>query len=716
MCVPASRVPGVRIPETREIRAPPVTSRVQRRTISLVTAVSTISSPRASAEVRIDVRRVVAACALAGCAIGLLGLTIVLTLLDGGSRWLLASSVAILTPAIAGVLIVLHRPANVIGWLLLVDAVNVSVGFLATPYAHHGLVTDPGSLPGSRWALLWSSAGWPALFAVLVALVLVFPSGRLPSARWRALAVAAVVSFALLQIAGLFEPQHYASPYSDVSSPLPSLPAAVRTALTPFWLGAFASLFVAAWSVRVRFRLATGVERLQLLWLTYGAVLIPLTLVACVGESLVGGGAGGATAVALVVTLTVIPAAIGLAVFRYRMFDIELIFSRTLLYAALTACVVAGYLVLFFAIDRLIDVRGLAGVIAAALVATGFQPLRQELQRRVHRLVYGDRSDPYRALALLGHRLQTAPDTGEVFTTIVDGVASTLRLGYCAVALRRDDALEIAAERGVPGREPRLALPLSYQGEEIGELVAEPAPRSVLSSTDRQLLGDLARQAGVAVHSERVLSELQRSRERLIAAREQERLRIRRDLHDGLGPTLAALVFKIGVIRDSVREDPDRSERLLLELGGDTRDAIADIRTLVYALRPPALDELGFVGAVREQAALLAESSHLVICVESPDLPELPPAVEVAAYRIVSEALTNVVRHAHARRCRVELRLADGLDLTISDDGVGLGEGARPGVGLRSMRERAAELGGSFDASCAATGGTRIHARLPAVA
>ena len=693
-----------------------MTSRVQRRTISSVTAVSTTSAPRATAAARIDVRRVVAACALAGCAIGLLGLTIALTLLDDESRWWLASSVAILTPAIVGMLIVLHRPANVIGWLLLADAVNVGVGFLSTPYAHYGLVTDPGSVPGARWALLWSSAGWPALLALPVALVLVFPSGRLPSARWRALAAAAVVCFALLQLAGLFEPQHYASPYADVTSPLPSVPAAVRTALTPFWLGAFASLFVAAWSVRVRFRLATGVERLQLLWLTYGAVLIPLTLVACVGESLVGGGASGATAVAVVVTLTVIPAAIGLAVFRYRMFDIELIFSRTLLYAALTAGVVAGYLALFFAIDRLVDVRGLAGVLAAALVATGFQPLRQELQRRVHRLVYGDRSDPYRALARLGHRLQTAPDTGEVFTTIVDGVASTLRLGYCAVALRRDDALEIAAERGVPGREPRLALPLSYQGEEIGVLVAEPAPRSILSSTDRQLLGDLARQAGVAVHSERVLSELQRSRERLIAAREEERLRIRRDLHDGLGPTLAALVFKIGVIRDSVREDPDRSERLLLELGGDTRGAIADIRTLVYALRPPALDELGLVGALREQAALLAESSQLVICVESQDLPELPPAVEVAAYRIVSEALTNVVRHARAQRCRVELRLADGLDLTISDDGVGLDAGGRPGVGLRSMRERAAELGGSFDASCAAPGGTRIHARLPTVA
>jgi signal transduction histidine kinase len=235
----------------------------------------------------------------------------------------------------------------------------------------------------------------------------------------------------------------------------------------------------------------------------------------------------------------------------------------------------------------------------------------------------------------------------------------------------------------------------------------------VLSSTDRQLLGDLARQAGAAAHSVRVMSELQRSRERLIAAREEERLRLRRDLHDGLGPTLAALVFKIGLIRDSVRDDPDRSDRLLLELGGETKDAIADIRSLVYALRPPALDELGLVGALREQAALLSESTGVEIAVASPDLPQLPPAVEVAAYRIVTEALINVTRHAQANHCDVELRLGDSLDLDVSDDGIGFAEGARPGVGLRSMRERADELGGSFAAGRGAARGTRILVRLP---
>jgi len=657
---------------------------------------------------------VAAACTLAAVALGLLAAAVALTLLDTESTWWIASSAAVAVPAVAGLLIALYRPSNPIGWLLLADAVNVAFGFLATPYSHYALITNPGSLPGARWMLLWSSAGWPALFALPVALVLAFPNGRLPTRRWRPIAIATVVSFAALQVAVLFEPQNYVAPYTHVTSPLPSLPAIVRTALTPFWLGAFASLFAAAWAVRSRFRRAAGVERLQLLWLAYGAVLIPLTLIACLVESALGnGGEGPATPIVLVVGLTVVPAAIGIAVFRYRLFDIELIFSRTLVYAPLTTGVVAGYLVIFLAVDQLVGIRGVAGVIAAALVAMGFQPLREVLQRRVHRLVYGDRSDPYAALARLGQRLQSAPDPSEVFTTIVDGVSAALRLGYCAVSLRRDDTLEVAAEQGIRGREPEFVLPLSYQGDEIGQLIAEPAPRSVLSATDRQLLDDLARQAGAAVHSVRVMSDLQRSRERLIAAREEERLRLRRDLHDGLGPTLAALVFKIGLIRDSVRDDPARSDRLLQELGGETKNAIADIRNLVYALRPPALDELGLVGALREQAALLGESTGLEIAVASPHLPELPPAVEVAAYRIVTEALTNVARHAQASRCDVELDLRDGLEIDVYDDGIGFAESARPGVGLRSMRERADELGGSFTAGKCAPHGTRIQVRLP---
>ena len=660
--------------------------------------------------------RTAAACALATVALALLAATIVLTLLDTGSKWWVAASPAVVVPLIAGLLIALYRPANAIGWLLLADAVNVAFGFVATPYAHYGLITNPGSLPGARWMLLWSSAGWPALFALPVALVLAFPDGRLPAPRWRPVAIAAVVSFAVLQIAVLFEPQNYVAPYTHITSPLPSLPPIVRTALTPFWLGAFASLFAAAWAMRARFRRAVGVERLQLLWLTYGALLIPLTLIACLVESAVGG-----TERAAHPDRACRRAHGRSRGDRRRRLPLPALRHRADLQPD------AGL--------RRAHRRSGCGVSRAL-------PRSRSARRRSRRRRRGRRRrssrwgsshcgrccndgcsgssmatapTPTAALARLGQRLQSAPDPSEVFTTIVDGVAGALRLGYCAVALRRDDTLEVAAEQGIRGREPQFVLPLSYQGDEIGELIAEPAPRSVLSATDRQLLEDLARQAGAAVHGVRVMSDLQRSRERLIAAREEERLRLRRDLHDGLGPTLAALVFKIGLIRDSVRDDPARSDRLLLRSSA-ARRGMRSPTSAVSSTRSGRRRSTssGSSAHSANRPRLLSESTGLEITVASPDLPELPPAVEVAAYRIVTEALTNVTRHAQASRCDVELRLGDSnLELDVSDDGIGFADGARPGVGLRSMRERADELGGELRGRRGAACGTRIQIRLP---
>ena len=657
--------------------------------------------------------RIAAVCALSLASVALIAAAAALTLLGSGSALWLAAAPAVLVPTIAGCLITLYRPANLIGWLLLLDAVIVAMAFLVAPYARYGLLTRPGSLPAARWALLWDSVGWPTMFGSLVALVLAFPNGHVPPGNGRRVAVTLGASFAVMQAAALFEPQHYAAPYAHLSNPLPPLPAFVEIALTPFWLAAFAGLVAAAWVVRARFRQATGIERLQFMWLAYGALLIPLALVACLLERAVGNGAGAVTVVVLVTALTAVPAAVGIAAFRYRLFDIELVLSRTLVYALLTACVVVGYLTLVVGLDRLIPAGGTAGVAAAGLVALAFQPLRQLIQRRVEHLVYGDRSDPYGALTRLGQRLQTAPDPAEVVPTIVDDVKGALRLGYCAVALAHDGAMEVAASRGRSTGQPQVVLRLVYQGDEIGLLIAEPPPGGALSTSDRRLLDDLARQAGSAVHGVRLLADLQRSRERLIAAREEERMRLRRDLHDGLGPTLAALVFKIGLIRDGTEFD-ETSDRLLEELDVQTRNAIADIRRLVYALRPPALDDLGLVGALREQAALLAQGARIDIDVQCPDLPALPPAIEVAAYRIATEALTNVVRHARAGRCEVALRLGDELELDVDDDGIGpIREDARMGVGLRSMRERAAELGGTFEFGRSRLGGTRIRARFP---
>jgi signal transduction histidine kinase len=256
-------------------------------------------------------------------------------------------------------------------------------------------------------------------------------------------------------------------------------------------------------------------------------------------------------------------------------------------------------------------------------------------------------------------------------------------------------------------------LPLIYQNESIGTLILAPRQGEPLSPADHRLLGALARQAGVAAHAVRLTADLQRARERLVAAREEERRRIRRDLHDGLGPQLASQTLIIDAVFHLLPHDTDRALELLRHLKSHSQAAIADIRRLVYALRPPALDDLGLVAALREQAAQY-EQSGLAVGVLAPEpLPPLPAAVEVAAYRIVQEALTNVVKHAGARACTVELGLAEGLVVRVTDDGCGLPEGRRAGVGTLSMQERAAERGGRLELVARPEGGTSVTAFLP---
>jgi signal transduction histidine kinase len=343
-------------------------------------------------------------------------------------------------------------------------------------------------------------------------------------------------------------------------------------------------------------------------------------------------------------------------------------------------------------------------------VAVGIHPLRARLQKRVDRFVYGDRSDPYHALTRLTERLQSTLAPAQVVEAIVESVAEALRLPYVAIEFDTD----VAAAHGVPLDRPTTRIPLTYQGETIAQLAIQMPPGREAAPADRRLLDELARPAGVAVHAVRLTADLQRSRERLVTAREEERRRLRRDLHDGLGPMLAASVLQIDVARRCVVEDPERAQALLDDLRGQTQASIGDVRRLVDELRPPALDELGLVQALREQATRLGSDRERWWSVDAPvRMPPLPAAVEVAAYRIATEAMTNVARHAEAQHCLVRLSLNGSLLLEVEDDGAGLPAAYRLGVGLRSMRERAAELGGTCSVAARAGGGTVVRAQLP---
>ncbi|GAC1344561.1 MAG: hypothetical protein NVSMB27_05680 [Ktedonobacteraceae bacterium] len=428
----------------------------------------------------------------------------------------------------------------------------------------------------------------------------------------------------------------------------------------------------------------------------------------------------------LYLSLLFIPLSIGIAILRYRLWDIDIIIKRTLVYGGLSACIVGIYVFVVGYLGALFRTGGnlLISLIATGLVAVLFQPLRAWLQRGVNRLYYGQRDEPYTVITRLSQRLEGTLAPEAILSTIVETVAQALKLPYAAILLRREDAFAEASSYGKPASDP-LTLPLTYQGEIIGLLQLAPrASGETFTPADRRLLGELARQAGLVAHAVRLTADLQRSREHLVTAREEERRRLRRDLHDGLGATLAALHLQAGAVRTLMRQDLRAAETELLNLQAEIRSAVTDIRRLVYALRPPALDELGLVGATRGYAAQYdtnpasAEEPgrSLSVVVEAPkELPALPAAVEVAAYRVVQEALTNVVRHAKASSCRIRFSLPENGDLQveITDDGVGLPTEPRAGVGLFSMRERAEEVGGSCVIEPAPGRGTRVLVRLP---
>jgi signal transduction histidine kinase len=296
----------------------------------------------------------------------------------------------------------------------------------------------------------------------------------------------------------------------------------------------------------------------------------------------------------------------------------------------------------------------------------------------------------------------------------VSAVREALRLPYAAIALGDDEA-PVASGEPVRATEE---LPLLHHGAPVGTLVLGVRPgESGFSPADRRLLGDLARQAGVAVSTVRLTADLQRSRERLVTAREEERRRLRRDLHDGLGAQLAGLTVQAGVLRSMIGRDPAAADELAAELRAELRTAIADIRRLVHDLRPPALDELGLAGALQRLAEQIgADGTALRVEVRAEHLPPLPAAVEVAAYRIVQEALTNVVRHAGPATARVAVRHSPGqVAVEVVDDGRGAapGDQGHGGHGIAGMRERAALYGGTLEAGPLPGGGFRVAATLP---
>ncbi|MDX1524516.1 MAG: histidine kinase, partial [Anaerolineae bacterium] len=458
---------------------------------------------------------------------------------------------------------------------------------------------------------------------------------------------------------------------------------------------------------------ANSVERQQTKWIIFGVVILALTIILWVpifgGILSIPGGrprllanVSGWTFIQLGGYF--LPVAITIAILRYRLWNIDLIINRTLVYGGLTLAVVLIYTLTVGGLGLLFQTSGnfVISLLATALIAIAFQPARERLQRGVNRLMFGQRDDPYAVLSHLSQQLQTTAVPTETLNSIVETIAATLKLPYAAIELVEQTEQIGQAVVGEPVAE-LVELPLRYQKETVGRLLVSPrALGEKFTAQEEKLLADIAAQTGPVASATRLTLALQRSREKLVLAREEERRRIRRDLHDGLGPTLAGQTLKFDTVLDLLADDPQTARQQVKQLKSQTQQMVADIRRLVYELRPPALDELGLLEALRAHVAQMEGSNgRLRISIEAaPEpLPALPAALEVAAYRIALEGVTNVIRHAQARECRLRFVVNEveppNLTVTITDDGLGLPAKFQSGVGLISMRERAEELGGT---------------------
>ncbi|MCC7360135.1 MAG: GAF domain-containing sensor histidine kinase [Anaerolineales bacterium] len=623
-------------------------------------------------------------------------------------------------------LIVWRRPRDRMALIAALVLVTLPLMFGLGGFSDTWLIYAPAWRPVLRAAYGFSTVfvGLPALMAFGV----LFPSGRAAPRRLGWVAGGLLALLYGLGLLEMFAPGRLGALLGES--------AAWGVAVALF----LALLVTALWGQAYRYvRVSSPAERRQtrlvvLALFGYVAALLAQWM----GLSPLGGLAG---LIIQLVALTWLPVSLAISLLRFRLWGIEPLLTRALVYGVLTVAVIGVYVLSVAGLGALVNAQSgmaagpLLGALAAGLAAVLFQPLRARVQRGVNRLIYGERDDPATVLQRLGGRLQAALAPEAVLPTITATVAATLKLPYAAIDLWQGGALRPAAEHGRPPAAPDtdwLALPLAFQGEALGQLrVAGRGPGEALSAADRRVLGQVAQQAGAAVHAVRLTADLRLSREQLVTAREEERRRLRRDLHDGLGTALAALHLQAAGLRRLIDTDPPAAQAALAELRAEIRAAVAEIRRLVYNLRPPALDELGLAGALCELAAQADQAGDdrpVSVLVEAPaTLPPLPAAVEVAAYRIAQEALSNVARHAQAAHCWVRVWLADGLRLEISDDGLGipnrlgvpaaLGRADPPrapaGVGLRSMPERAAELGGTCLVTARPGGGTQVSVWLP---
>ncbi|MBA4608455.1 two-component sensor histidine kinase [Aeromicrobium sp. Marseille-Q0843] len=595
---------------------------------------------------------------------------------------------------LAGLVVVRAQPRNRCGWLL-VGTSWISVYQLLGEYSiWNAYVSDLPFSDFTDWTSMW---GFAVYLLVLPLVPLLFPDGRLPSRRWWPFAWSIVIAASTLAVCRMLVPGR-SDIDPNVVSPLdlPGLDVLNYVVLASALYCNLVGIPVAIVAVLLRIRRSVGVERAQLQWLALGGVFVLVSLLLSAFPE--------TPPAVFALGLLGIPFAIAVAVVRHRLFDIDVVLGRSVVFVAVLAVVMACGAWLLLRLDP--EVAGTRrGVFLIAALAVSAVLLRAAVQHGVDRWLFPERESS----RLLGRRIADAmsgsTEPREALRELVAAVRSTMRLPYVGFSGPGTPSVE-------SGRRPDhvVALDAVAMGREVGILEIGPRREGEgFTRQERQVLEESAAQAAMLAYAAGLVSDVKRSRSSIVGAREEERRRLRNDLHDGVGPSLAAIALQADVLASHLRESEHGDHAVLIR--DRLRETVADVRSVSHGLRPPILDQVGLEEALRQ---LVSGIEPLVGEADVPSLPDLPAAVEVATYVIAAEAVTNAVKHSAASRVRLEARRTpDGISLTVSDNGRGLPSHPRPGVGLTSMRQRAAELEGTLDHRTPPGGGTAVHLTIP---